>query len=181
VLVEHVPGLALDRHVAVLLCLLHLHDLAVHRETIHQHSLLCRLLVVEDHKGLALALEAALGDDIDDRTEVVKDGVECALEFIDLDALLEVADLGLLTWDALHSATDAGASATHVDAVTVSDRVNSKWGKTYVWIGTGYLLGSMAAPPVPVEAAGPPEITPSILSAMFEQLCVLAEQLQVGS
>jgi hypothetical protein len=107
VLVEHVTGLALDRHVAVLLCLLHLHDLAIHRKAIHQHSLLRRLLVVEDHKGLALALDAALSDNIEDGAEVVKDGMECALEFIDLDALLEVADLELLACNALHSATAA--------------------------------------------------------------------------
>jgi hypothetical protein len=39
----------------------------------------------------------------------------------------------------------------------------------------------MAPPPVLVEMAGPPEITPSILSAMFEQLRVWTEHLQVES
>lgn len=50
-----------------------------------------RLLVVEDDKRLALGLEIALGDDIDDIAVLGKDDLEGFLERLGLDALFKVA------------------------------------------------------------------------------------------
>ena len=93
-LVKHVWRLPLDRLVAVRLGLGHLHSLSVHGEAIHLlDGVQTRLLAVEDDKGLALALQAALGYDIEDRAVVLEDDDEGFLEGIYLDAFLEVIDL----------------------------------------------------------------------------------------
>jgi hypothetical protein len=54
------------------------------------------LFGVEDDEGLALALERALGDDVEDRAVVLEDAREGFLHSIDLHALFEVGDLCLL-------------------------------------------------------------------------------------
>ena len=72
---EH-QALALDRFVAVRLGLLDLHDLAVHFESVHLlHSLERCLLAVKHNKRLALALQAALRNDIEDRSVVFEDSL----------------------------------------------------------------------------------------------------------
>jgi hypothetical protein len=49
---------------------------------------------VEDDKGLALALEAALGHHVQHGAELAEERVECRHECFRLDALVDVADLG---------------------------------------------------------------------------------------
>jgi len=96
VIVEQFRRLSLDCLVAVCLRPVHLHDLAIHLEAVH---LLYRLqrsfLAVKDNKCLALPLQTALCDNIQDRTVVLEDPCQGLLHGIDLDALLEVVDLVL--------------------------------------------------------------------------------------
>jgi hypothetical protein len=49
--------------------------------------------IVVDDKGLALALEALLGDDVDDGAELVEEAVQRFDQGGDLDGLVEVADV----------------------------------------------------------------------------------------
>jgi hypothetical protein len=94
VLVKHFCRLALDRLIAVRLRFGHLHSLAVHLETIHLlNRIQTGLLAIEYDKGLALALQAALRYNVEDRAVVLEDDSEGFLEGIDLDALFEVVDL----------------------------------------------------------------------------------------
>lgn len=48
---------------------------------------------VENDKGLALGLEVCLGDDIDHVAILGKDGAQGLLEWLGLDALLQVTDV----------------------------------------------------------------------------------------
>jgi hypothetical protein len=89
VFVEHLGRLLLDRLVAVSLCARDLHVLAEQFEAIH-------LLAVEDDESLALALQAALRDDVDNGAVVLENDGESLLEVVDVDALLEVVDLTTL-------------------------------------------------------------------------------------
>jgi hypothetical protein len=96
VVVEQLWRLSLDRLVAVCLRPMHLHDLAVHLEPVHLLYRLQRgLFAVEDNERLALALQAALRDNIENRTVVLEDSSQGLLHGIDLNALLEVVDLVL--------------------------------------------------------------------------------------
>jgi hypothetical protein len=49
--------------------------------------------IVVDDEGLALALEALFGDDVDDGAELVEEAVQRFDQGRDLDALVEVADV----------------------------------------------------------------------------------------
>jgi hypothetical protein len=108
--------------------------LAVQLEPIHiLDGLERRLLAVEHDKGLPFALQAALGNHVQDRSVVRENAPQRFLEHVDGDALFEVVDLwaGRLVWGpsahAVGSALRRGrgrASAgtqrgdeTHVDSV----------------------------------------------------------------
>jgi hypothetical protein len=94
VLIKHVLRLSLDRLIAVRLRPRHLHGLAVHLEAIHLlNRIQTGFFAIEHDKGLALALQAALRYNIENRTVVFEDDSEGFLEGIDLDALFEVVDL----------------------------------------------------------------------------------------
>lgn len=94
VLVEHSGRLPLDRLVAVRLRARNLERLAVHLKAVHLlHSVQAGLLAIEHDEGLALALQAALSDDIEDGAIVFEHDGERLLQRLDLDALLEVVDL----------------------------------------------------------------------------------------
>ena len=94
VLVEHFGRLPLDGLVAVRLRKRHPDVLSPQLEAIHLLSGRRRgVLAVEDDEGLALALQAALSNDLDDLAIVLEDGVENLLEVVDLLALVEVVDL----------------------------------------------------------------------------------------
>jgi hypothetical protein len=56
-------------------------------------SVLRAVHIVVDDEGLALALEALLGDDVDDGAELVEEAVQSFDQGRDLDALVEVADV----------------------------------------------------------------------------------------
>jgi hypothetical protein len=89
VFVEHLGRLLLDRLVAVSLCARDLHVLAEQFEAIH-------LLGGLHDESLALALQAALRDDVDNGAVVLENDGESLLEVVDVDALLEVVDLTTL-------------------------------------------------------------------------------------
>jgi hypothetical protein len=94
VVLEHVRRFPLDRLVAVCLCPVHSHDLAIHLKSVHLlHSLQCCLLAVKHNKCLALSLQTALRDDIQDRSVVLEHPGQGLLHRIDLDTLLKVVDL----------------------------------------------------------------------------------------
>lgn len=94
VVLEHVWCFPLDRLVAMCLCPLHLHDLAIHLKAVHLLDRLERcLLAVKHNKRLSLALQAALRNHIEDRAVVLKHPGERLLHGIDLDTLLQVVDL----------------------------------------------------------------------------------------
>lgn len=96
VIVEQFRRFSLDCLVAVCLRPVHLHDLAVHLEPVHLLYRLQRgLFAVEDNERLALALQTALRDNIENRTVVLEDSSQGLLHGIDLNALLEVVDLVL--------------------------------------------------------------------------------------
>jgi hypothetical protein len=97
VLVEHLGRLLLDRLVAVSLRTRDLHVLAEQLEAIHLlGGIHAGLLAVEDDERLALALQAALRDDVDNGAVVLEDDGKRLLEVVDVDALLEVVDLTTL-------------------------------------------------------------------------------------
>lgn len=94
VLVVHVRSLPLDRLIAVRLSLLHAHHLAEELEAVHLlDGIQAGLLAVEDNECLALALETALGDDLDDLSVMLEDDGEGLLQVVDLLALVEVVHL----------------------------------------------------------------------------------------
>jgi hypothetical protein len=94
VLVEHVSRFPLDRFVAVGFRPGHLQGLAVHFESIHLlHRFQRGLLAIEDDECLALALQAALSNDVQYGPVVLEDFGECLLHRVDLDTLLKVVDL----------------------------------------------------------------------------------------
>lgn len=95
-ILEQFRRLSLDRLVAVCLRPVHLQDLAVHLESVHLLYRLQRcLLAIENNKCLALSLQTALRDNIENRTVVLEDSCQGLLHGIDLNALLEVVDLVL--------------------------------------------------------------------------------------
>jgi hypothetical protein len=86
--------LALQRLVAMRLRHSHPHLLSVHFKARHLlDSFQSRLPAIEHDKSLALPLQAALRNYIDNSSIVREDGVQRLLHDIDLDALLEIADL----------------------------------------------------------------------------------------
>ena len=92
--VEHVGRLPLDRFVAVRLRARHLHDLAIHLETVHLlYGIQARLLAIEHDEGLAFTLQTALGDYVENGAVVLEDNGKCVFQGFDLDALLKVVDL----------------------------------------------------------------------------------------
>jgi hypothetical protein len=94
VLLEQVCSLPLDSLVAMCLRPVHLQRLAVQLESAHLlDSIQRRLFAIKDDERLALALQAALRNNIQNRAVVLKDLRECLLHRVDLDALLEVVDL----------------------------------------------------------------------------------------
>ena len=94
VLIVHVRRLPLDRLIAVRLRLLHAHHLAEELEAVHLlDGIQAGLLAVEDDESLALALETALCDDLNDLPVVLEDDGERLLQVVDLLALVEVVDL----------------------------------------------------------------------------------------
>jgi hypothetical protein len=96
VIVEQFRRLSLDGLVAVCLRPVHLHDLAVHFESVHLLDRLQRsLLAVKDDERLTLALQTALRNNIENRAVVLEDSCQGLLHGIDLNALLEVVDLVL--------------------------------------------------------------------------------------
>jgi hypothetical protein len=96
VLVEHVCRFPLDGLVAVGFRPGHFQSLTVHFESVHLlHRLQRRLLAIEDDECLALALQAALSNNVQYGPVVLEDFGECLLHRVDLDALFEVVDLVL--------------------------------------------------------------------------------------
>lgn len=95
-LFEHLCCFSLNRLVAVRFRLGHLEGFAVQLETAHfLDRFECGLLAVKHDKSLALALEAALRDNVEYRSVVLEDFGESLLHGVDLDALFEIADLVL--------------------------------------------------------------------------------------
>ena len=96
VILEQFRRLSLDRLVAVCLRPVHLHDLAIHLESVHLlHRLQRCLVAIENNKRLAFALQTTLRDNVENRSIVLKDSCQGLLHGIDLDALLKVVDLVL--------------------------------------------------------------------------------------
>jgi hypothetical protein len=94
VLLKEVCCLRLDRLVAVALCHRDLHLLAIHRKAAHFLDCIdTALSAIEHDKCLALALQAALGDDVENRAIGLEDGGKGFFESVDSDALFKIADL----------------------------------------------------------------------------------------
>jgi hypothetical protein len=96
-LLEHLRRLALHRLIRMRLRSCNLDGLAVELKPTHVLDGVERaLLGVEHDEGLALALERALGDDVEDRAVVLEDAREGFFHGVDFHALFEVGDLEVL-------------------------------------------------------------------------------------
>jgi hypothetical protein len=94
VFVEHVRRFSLHRLVAVCFRPVHLQGLSVQLKPAHLLDRVeRRLLAVKHDERLALALQAALRNNIQNRAVVLEDLCERLLHRVDLDTLLEIVDL----------------------------------------------------------------------------------------
>lgn len=88
-------SLELQRLIAMSLSHIDLHRLAVQLEAVHfQCGIVGRLLGIVDDEGLAPALQAGLGFNVDDVAVVLEDGHQGLLERLELYILVEILDLG---------------------------------------------------------------------------------------
>lgn len=86
--------LPLDGSIRPRFCKIQAHLLAEQVEALEIIDGVLRAVdIVVDDKGLALALEALFGDDVDDGAELVEEAVQGFDQGRDLDALVEVADV----------------------------------------------------------------------------------------
>lgn len=93
-LLEQIPRLALHRLITMHHRTPHPHRLAVHFEPVHfLHRLERRLFAVKHNKRLALALQATLGNDVENRPVVLEYPREGLLQRLNLDAFFEIIDL----------------------------------------------------------------------------------------